>query len=466
MFRSLFSVGAICSLLFVSIGVPAAKAAGKKCPVEPPSTILSLFKASDAVYLGKFDKTSEGDVVRSDEDSSTVSVSQHFSISSTIKGESRKFFVRTYDDYRYKPAQAEIPETTDAVVQEVPNDEIEEPEFDEEDEGYRPLREGDTVLLFLKYEEPEEGEVVAKNGKRKLELAHYRDGIKRLGESEVASYEARVRELKGILSKKTGNDAALLNWIIRCIDDPVTRWEGAYELQSSFATLDWKERSKKEHADAEAEKTDDAVSEDADGHGEDEVIEDEELDNSVYASLLTEAQKARLMQIAVSSKPADPKEQPRMLFNRDGDQLLFDVVKRWGDTKLASVMLDRLRSSGDNNYDKLIWMTSIAEVLKSDDLTAITEQFGDATYQGDDEAFETEDEAETVTDGPADPKEERTDETKTGSPETETYPPGDEAKAEKKTYKQYRDELLADFFDKASVIISQEKEKAAQAKAK
>jgi hypothetical protein len=88
MLRSLFSVAAICSLLFVSLAAPSANAARRRCPEEPPSTILSLFKKSDAVYIGKFDKSVDGEVTRTDEHSQTLNIADHFSISTTIKGDS------------------------------------------------------------------------------------------------------------------------------------------------------------------------------------------------------------------------------------------------------------------------------------------------------------------------------------------------------------------------------------------
>jgi len=463
MFRSLFSIGAIFSLLFVSLGVPAANAARKRCPEEPPSTLLSLFKRSDAVYIGKFDKTADGEVTRTDEDSKTVSVSEHFSISNTVKGESRKFFVRTYDAYRYTgsaAAEVETPDAEEVSADQIP--EVEAPEEEFEDDSYRSLKPGDNVMLFLRYVEEGDGEEGVKKGKRVLDLTHYRDGIKRLEDTELSSYEARVKELKGILSKKNGNDADVLNWLIRCIDDPVTRWEGAFELHSSFQNLDWKERRKAEEQESAADEAG-AENESADEVVEEEIAEeDDEFDNSVYAGLLTDAQKTQLMSIAISSKSAKADEKTSVRRDRDGDRVLFDVVKRWGDSKLAAAMLDRLRGTGEDNYEKHNWMSSIAEVLKDKELSSISEKFSNATYQDDDEEFDdTKDKVEDeVIDGPAVEPEESEESEETSGPATEEGSVDTVEKADKKTYKQYRDELFADFIGKATALISQEKEKA------
>ncbi len=444
MLRSLFSVAAICSLLFVSLAAPSANAARRRCPEEPPSTLLSLYKQSDAIYIGKFDKTVDGEVIRTDEHSQTLKVSDHFSISTTIKGESRKFFVRNYDEFRY-------------LGNEVESEAVEEPEEQFEDE-YK-LNKGDSVVLFLKYIE-DEG--VDNKGKRVLDVAHYRDGVKRLGEAQISSYEARIRELKGIFSSKTGNDAEVLNWIMKCIEDPVTRWEGAYELYSSFQSIEWMERNK-----ADEENSSDEPEADSREEGEtdgEEIFDEEELfDNSVYAKLLTEAQKAHLADIAISSKPSSSEEKSATRLFRDGDRVLFDVVKRWGDSRLANAMLDRLRSTGDDNYEKLSWMTSISEVLKDKELSAISEKFGDATYQDDEEEVagsKDENDSDAV-DTPADVEGSDLPTTEPSAPTgEENSSDKNDDKAAKKTYKQFREELIADFIGKASMIIAQEKNKA------
>src|SRR5262245_16479254 len=140
MLKSLFSLGAICSILLTSFIVSPAKAA-KRCPVEPPSTILSLYKRSDVVFVGKFDKSEDGEVVTSEANYRTVNMSDHFSISSTFKGDSRKFFVREHVDYRYTRDETE------------PEDEIDSEDYDGPN-----LKVGDSVILFLRYADEEETE--------------------------------------------------------------------------------------------------------------------------------------------------------------------------------------------------------------------------------------------------------------------------------------------------------------------
>ncbi len=453
MFKFLFSVAALFSLFFPTLISPAA-AYARRCADEPPSTLLSLYRSSDAIYLGKFDKTTEGEIVAQEENYSTVSVSDHFSISSTLKGKSRKFFVRTYEQYRYRSQNAE-----------------ETPEEEEYDDSYKPIKPGDTVLLFLKFsDEDEEG-----NKKKKtLDVAHYRDAIKRMDPEDVASYRSRIKDLNKIFSSKKPDDAAILNWLIRCIEDPATRWEGAFELLEAFETLEWKDQQENEKAELK-----EAAEEGGYVDGEEAVVKEEyeteeEFDNSVYARLLTPQQKDRLAEIALSAAPkkaegnekaddtseiveetADFSEgEQKTAAISEGDRILLNLVKRWGDSRLARVMLDRLAVSNDN-WDKAQWMSSIADVLKDDELSELSEKFGDVTWQEDDAVIEETKESKTKESAEPEGEGEKDQPAAIEPVEYEMAGQADDAPA-RKTYKQFRDELFAGFINRANVVLANE----------
>jgi hypothetical protein len=93
------------------------------------------------------------------------------------------------------------------------------------------LTPGDRVLLFLNNDEDEgeEGE---------LELVDYSDGLKKMTPEKLAAYEPRIRELNEIFSKAEPSYSEIVAWIVRCAEDPQTRWEGTYELLRSFQYLD------------------------------------------------------------------------------------------------------------------------------------------------------------------------------------------------------------------------------------
>lgn len=496
MFRSVFAaVGGLA--LIVSTIITPAIAKARRCPVEPPSTLLSLYRGSDAIYLGTFDKTVDGDVVREENDYKVVASVDHYTISTTLKGEPRKFFEREREDYKYSQSVvAETPATDESAdgssEDEMATEEVEEIEEGEEgeeefDEDYQPVKEGDTVILFLR-RSGEEGE----DGKSKLELAHYRDGIKRMPAASLSSYEARIKDLNQIFSKQKPDDAAIVAWLIRCIEDPVTRWEGAFELLNSFEALEWREEQAKEEAERakeEAESDKGATSENKDVPAEEATTTDEnaatdeleetlevvdESDTAIYAELLTQAQKDAMVKIAIKNKPKKGNKETAALSK--GDQTLFALAKRWGDYKLAGAMLEWLAVAGDN-YSKSDFMASIAEILKDKELTSLSEKFSEATYQEDSEeveaaeaeAAETEAESKVpVTTAPdevkpaslEEPKTEKLDSTKMD----DTSDAAEDDKP-KQTYGQLRNELMASFVNRANVVLASEK-KAAKEKAK
>ena len=66
-------------------------------------------------------------------------------------------------------------------------------------------------------------------------------GTKSLNQSDFLIYKARIEEMQGIL-KLNGEKKKLeqtVDWLVRCIEHPATRWEGTYELspQSDFMSF-------------------------------------------------------------------------------------------------------------------------------------------------------------------------------------------------------------------------------------
>ncbi len=178
MLRSLFSAAAIFFLLFSICFLPASVAA-RRCPVKMPETLLSLYQNSDGIYIATFDKTVDGEVAESTADYTALNIKKHFSISSTLKGESRKFAVIDDTDYRYKGTA------------ETPGEPLEEEES-EDPEASIGLKPGDTLLLFLKNGDEDDSP----------QLTDYRDGTKKLSMEAIAVYEARIKDLNDIFSSK------------------------------------------------------------------------------------------------------------------------------------------------------------------------------------------------------------------------------------------------------------------------
>lgn len=326
MLRSLLSVCAILVLLLPTIFIPRQVTA---CPVKLPETLLALYRNSDAIYIGTYDKITEHEIVEDTAERIIVNTKRHFDISTTLKGEPMKLVALDETDYRYKNLPGATEESSEVAEAEVEAEQSEQDVPEEEDLYVSPvLNSGDLVLLFLK-NDPDTGA---------LNLTDYRDGVKKMTSREkLDAYEARIRELNTIFSGKKVDDASIVEWLVRCARDPLTRWEAAFEIYLSFQELGWREREKQEQeqqqAEGEAAEAEPAEAEEGSEASEEEAVEVEELDRSVYARLLTDAQKQELMNIIIEARPASDSKNANRLDR--GDRVLIDVVSNWGDGRFA-----------------------------------------------------------------------------------------------------------------------------------
>ncbi|MBA3351807.1 MAG: hypothetical protein H0U23_05175, partial [Blastocatellia bacterium] len=175
MCRFLLSAASIFVLLITTFLLPQAVSA-RLCDERMPLTLLALYRTSDAIYVGKYEKTDEGEVTEETSDYRVVPIKKRFSISSALKGESRKMLTLKDTEYRYKNQE-------EAAEQE-------ESEHDDSGVDEAELIPGDSVLLFVKKNE-ESGE---------LEPTEISDGIKKMTPEKLSAYETRIRELKSIFS--------------------------------------------------------------------------------------------------------------------------------------------------------------------------------------------------------------------------------------------------------------------------
>ena len=454
-------------VLVLSMCLLPQTAAARRCGVKEPETLLSLYQNSDGIYVATFDKTVEGEAVEDTEDYTAVEVKKHFTISSTLKGRSRKFFVLEEKDYRYKTQNvvgmeagqpdaesAAEPETETAAETETD----EEPEEETEDESE--LKSGDTLLLFT-----------AKGGEGEPEtLADYRDGIKKLSMEHIAAYEARIRELNAIFSSKKVNAERLLAWVIRTAEDPVTRWEGTYELLSSVRNSEWREEAAKRRKEQiERGELIEEMSYESDEPPDEAGAKEKQFDASVFARMLNHDHKQTIANILLNSYT--PSSEPQKAEMVKGDDELIELVKRWGDPRLIGFLLDQLRTGSDGNaVFNADAMSTVAEILDDDDAIAIAEKYSSNSYEDGNELVEAEEEeaedpepvVETpeTQDGekaPIEPEAEKTGE----SPEEPAEAEETEEPVKKLvTYSQLRTELMQKFLaqcDKA--IADKEKEK-------
>ena len=450
MFRFLLTAASIFVLIVSTVLFPQPVLA---CDDRMPLTLLSLYRTSDAIYVGRYDKSVDGEPTEDTADYTAVPIKKHFSISSALKGESRKLLAIDDTEYRFKNQEV-----------------LEESEHEDGDGDVAELKSGDTVLLFVKKNE-ESGE---------LQLTEIPDGIKKLTPDELSVYEARIRELKGIFSGEKPSYSRIIEWLIRCAENPLTRWDGTFELQQSFQNMDWQEQRAKE-AKERAETTAEGDSSTTEGAEPDEYAEETpaefETGDPNFAKNLSQSHKQALTNILLNRER--PKKQETAGDSEEfinsrgmsGDRELIELVQRWGDSRVAENLVEQLRhDSSDVNISSDL-MFSIASMLHDDELTSVWQSFANIQWESDeDEVVEAAPAAEPVvavplteiTPEPAPEPEPVDADQQQGSVSSDgneavSDPAKDQPK--KKTYGAMRGELVKKFLTRADRVIAKEKEK-------
>jgi hypothetical protein len=407
MSRFLLSAVSIFAILVVGLLFPLSADARRYCDDRMPLTLLSLYRTSEAIYVGRYEK---------DEDGKTTEDFPDYS--STLKGEPRKFLTIDDTDYRYKNTETAS--------------EGEGEDGHDDGEVYGEIaKPGDSVMLF-----------VSKDEAGTLTLAEMTDGVKKMTQEKAAAYEARIKDLKGILATEKPTHADLVQWMIRNAEDPLTRWEGTFELLQSFQNMDWQEERLKE---LEAKPNVDPAELVIDGP------KDFETGDPGFARSLTDAQKQTLTSILLNrsqSKKTEDAQQPEAL--ADGDRELIELVKRWGDSKVASGLLKQLRTSNANVNARSELMQSIASMLRDETLTNIADEYSSIQWESDDEEIRSESEGETAVEGAA--------VTASGTSGENTEGEAGPQK-KKKTYGELRTEAFGKFMSRANIVIAQERNK-------
>jgi hypothetical protein len=444
MFRSLLSVAAIGAVMAATLVLPTESHA-RRCGVEIPETLLSLYKGSDVIVIATFDKIEDGESEKT-EHYTMVKTKSYYTVATTLKGEQQKMLILEDEDYRYAP---DGETTTDVPNVVIATDGEGVAEVEESSE----VKPGDSVMMFLKKGQTAEEKGIATAG---LEPFGYRDGIKKMSGDVLRTYEHRVNQLNVIFNSAGNRDAAILNWLIDVTEDPITRWEGAFELLQAFQELEWAEAETKRQADAANESSDAETATDAEEAATDdegEVEPDPSIERQRYAKLMTDGHKQALLNTLLSSVPAKAEGDKPAVASR-GDQVLMQLVKNWGDKRLAGFLLEQLRAGSGDPYYKYQLMETIAASLDDDALTAITEEYGDRMYEEDDTVIEREETSgDVVVEEPT--SGEPTEGEKVETPVSEGTV-ADIPEEKRPTYGERRTELVAKFIAAAERRIATE----------
>jgi len=329
------------SLILIVLIASMAMSA-KATPVRARATLLSLYSKSDAIMIARYDKREDSGTNRVGDGFTAVTTKTYFEISTVIKGEPRKFVVIEDEEFRYQIQKGNDAPADAAFVVGV----------DSGDLNNVP-KPGDTILLFLK------------NDGDAMTLADERDGVRKITPADQSIFVDRIRELNSIFENGDADSAKIAAWLVRCAEQPATRWDGTHELMQGFRHIEWREK-----ADANGyERIDPSVSY---VHGAD------------AANALSSELKNTLTQILVNS---DFSSLTKTAGISEGDRELIALVKRWDPKTAANYLLGQLKSRAFTAHENAGIMFKISELLGDSRSADITRVYGETTAN--DSASET-----------------------------------------------------------------------------
>lgn len=428
MYRSLLGFASIMLLLSASLVMPT-DAHARRCDEEQPKSLLTLYRASTAIHIAKFDRTEDLAIKEDDENYAIIEVRHRFTVSSTLKGEPAKLVSVSDTEYRRKE-NGKI-ETTENTM----DSEIEYSELHLESMAYGigKIERGDQVMLFVRSgEAPNE-----------IVLADYRGAVKKLSSQRMASYEKAINDLNGIFATEPASDQEIVDWMVRMVRDPLTRWEGTVDLLSAVQTKESRQEFQDNIKDklARGVKLEEWEQFDKDSPDHNDAYYGPGVIK--YADLLNDSQKQEMLDVLIDvisksakaetaeGKPAKAESMP------EGDLALLELASRWGDSRLVTLMLDRLRNGGDEPYETSQLMEKVASILKDDQMKTLASRHTGIFYAEADETIDSytvEANIEDLADRTVDEK--------------------GNAVSPQITYGQLRSELLGKFMDRAALVLN------------
>ena len=220
-----------------------------------------------------------------------------------------------------------------------------------------PFRQGDRLLVFLQSRESEDG--ITLPG---YEPSNWGDAIKKLDDAQLSVYRLRIEELAQLLQRSDPDPVEITEWLVRLVEDPVTRMEGARKLSRVLFDLPEKEDAVEE---AEQLETDE---EDSDEKSAREEMEKERRANALIAAALNQDQKNRLAAALYGIAELD-----------ESDLDLVWLIQQLDDQRLTTYLvsqLQRISSDAPRLAEPLTQI--IASAVKDEDLHRLAKDYSDA----------------------------------------------------------------------------------------
>ena len=422
---------------------------GASCPSAPPVPLRILYQQSEKIVVARLESISDEKILEENEEHTEVSVRNVFSVSSTLKGKAEPYLSIYENEYREKSQPQAEPEAVQPAESVESEEAVEEVETIDSEEDDKRFKVGKRLLLFLTSEEGGDG----------YSLVDYRFGAKELSDADLRIYEKRIEEIGSILASPEKQAERTVEWLVRCAGEPATRWEGAYELDASFALLEWQaqqeaeEKAARERGEVKIVPTTDETR--LLMRGVQRTLYDLDGD-AKFAEILSNSQKGHLTDIllnALETKSSKDKSENEGLSM--GDSALLDLVGRWDDKRLVPSLLANLRNSyGADNYEAMRFMTLLAKILKNEKLKSFAESYEEILYETDEEEAAESESAENEEE--SDLKQESLE----NKNESEIIAESAEEKPEKMTYKQKREKILNEFIAECETSLARANESA------
>jgi hypothetical protein len=236
------------------------------------------------------------------------------------------------------------------------------------DEDNHQINPGDTLLVFLDRRKSDDHKPM--DG---FELSDWSRAVKKLDNAALSVYRQRIEELTPILQRGQDNNAELIEWLVRCIEEPATRWDGALELGHLTAFSPLPDQTKKEPLD---EKSITAIV----AQSAEKPLELEEP-QSPLLSLLNEGQRGRVLNTLFSIQEL-----------RESDMELVELVRGLDDKRLLPYLvaqLHRLVPEAPELAERLV--TAVAEILEDEAIEKAADHYCENADYSQDEEQEEED---------------------------------------------------------------------------
>ena len=344
----------------------------RACP-PPPVPLRTLYVISDLVVVGSFGETTAVEIVNPGGENSyeNYSMRTDLKVSSTVKGAGNHSLLHVYH-YGWK----------------------------EEGKIAHPLERfsgSDKLLIFLRQREGGDGYQIVDMGR----------GVKSLTDAALKVYVQRLDELGLIMQQREPDLTRIVEWLVRCAEEPETRWEGLYELSRSHYALLAENRQEEEKKNKEtaallaaAEKNEQA-DDDADKETTEEPADSSAnitpeqtvtltdmvaryygADGSQLIKLLTAEQKSRLANILFSTKTLTTDEMP-----------LVRLVRQWGDPRLVPFIMSQLRGFTDAPpHEVAPLVAQLAQMLGDERLSKLAEVYCRRAWEQDPDLSSADDE--------------------------------------------------------------------------